>query len=83
MLVDEFVSETEGDADMVVAFQHLYLAAFGAGVKVDDTVFITEVHGNYVWITFKVYNTYKTGVTVKDNGFDSLFIFNNKGFHRF
>ena len=50
-------------------------------VNSDPYVHITEVHRNYVGITFQISNAYKTGIAVENNGFDSLFIFNNDSFH--
>jgi hypothetical protein len=57
------------------------LAAFRTRMKIYDAILITEVHRNYVGITFQISNAYKTGIAMENNGFDSLFIFNNDSFH--
>jgi hypothetical protein len=81
VLIDKLVSETKSDTDIIIVFQHFHFTAFGPGVEIDNAVFITEVHRNYVWITFHIDYTYKTNVTMKNNRLDSLFVFDDKGFH--
>ena len=81
VLVDEFMSEAESNADIIIMFQHFHFTAFGAGVEIDDAVNITEVHGNHVWIAFHIDYAYKASVTMKNDRFDSLSVFNDKGFH--
>ena len=81
VLVDKFMSNAESDAYIIIMFQHLQLAAFRTRMKIYDAILITEVHRNYVGITFQISNAYKTGIAMENNGFDSLFIFNNDSFH--
>ena len=79
--VDESVAEAECDADVIIPFQHLQLAAFGARVQIDGVILVTEVHRNDVWIAFQVGDAYKAGVALEEDGFDSLLVFYNKGSH--
>ena len=81
VLIDKLVSETKSDTDIIIVFQHFHFTAFGPGVEIDNAVFITEVHRNYVGITFQISNAYKTGIAMEDNRLDLLFVFDNKGFH--
>lgn len=76
-----FVSEAERDTHVVIMLQHFYFSPFGTGMEVKSIVFITEVHRNYIWIAFQVRYAYKAGIGLKNNGFDSLLVFDNDCFH--
>ena len=52
--VHQFVSFAKGDADARTAFDHLHFAAFGAGVQIDYSIAVGEVHGNHVGVAFQV-----------------------------
>ena len=83
MLKYQFVVYTEGNANTVVSCQHIDAAARGTGMQIDHPVLITEVHGNYVRISFQVSDTYKANVTAGDNFFYLLFVFNDYCLHNY
>ena len=67
----------------VVSCQQIDAAARGTGMQIDHPVLITEVHGNYVRISFQVSDTYKENVTAGDNFFYLLFVFNDYCLHNY
>ncbi len=81
VLKDQFVVYAERDADMVVPFQHVYAAPRRAGMQVDDSVLIAEVHRYYVWISFQVGDADVTNIAPGNNLFHPLFIFNGDCLH--
>lgn len=83
MLKHQFVVYAKRDADMVVSLQHVDTAARGAGVQINNSVAVTEVHRNNIRIAFEVCDAYKTNVAAGNDFFHPFFIFDNDCFHIF
>src|SRR3712207_111568 len=81
VLVDKLVPPAEGDAHPVVPFEHLQLAAFGSRMQVDDAVFVAEVHGDDVRISFRIGDAYMAYGRLADDGLDPLLFFYRKSPH--
>ena len=77
----QFVVHAECDADVVVPFQHVYAASRRAGMQVDDSVLIAEVHRYYVRISFQVGDADITNIAPGNYLFHPLLIFNGDCFH--
>lgn len=53
----QFVVYTESDADTVIFCQHIDAAACGAGMQIDHSILIAEVHGDHIRVAFQVGDT--------------------------
>ena len=81
MLEYQFVICAESDTHMVVLRQHIDTASGRAGMQIDNSLLITEIHGYYVWISFQIGDADKTDIATGDDLFHSLSVFYDNSFH--
>ena len=80
--INQLVSFAEGDANLRVLCYHLHFTAFRAGMQVYYPVLIGKVHGNRIWVSFKVCDAHYAVWAFTDNFLNLCRVRNSNRLHR-